>query len=96
MEAAGFQWATAKKSRALMSNRTSIPERTFIELMLLNAHACCICKDFNKTNIVVHHIDGNNKNHVISNLAVLCPDHHDMVEAKRKLTGNNLTKAPGP
>jgi len=40
---------------------------------------CCIC-GYNK-HIDLHHIDGNNKNHNISNIASLCPNHHREVEA---------------
>lgn len=35
---------------------------------------CCLC-GYEK-HIQFHHIDGNNKNHHISNIASLCPNHH--------------------
>lgn len=39
---------------------------------------CCLCS-YDLT-IDLHHIDGNNKNHHISNIASLCPNHHREVE----------------
>lgn len=35
---------------------------------------CCLC-NYEKY-IELHHIDGNNRNHNISNIATLCPNHH--------------------
>lgn len=40
---------------------------------------CCLC-DYSE-HIDLHHIDGNNKNHSISNIASLCPNHHREVES---------------
>lgn len=39
---------------------------------------CCIC-GYDK-HVHLHHIDGNNTNHHISNIASLCPNHHSEVE----------------
>lgn len=39
---------------------------------------CCLC-EYNKY-VQLHHIDGNNKNHHISNISTLCPTHHVEVE----------------
>lgn len=40
-------------------------------------HKCLLC-DWKET-IEVHHLDENNKNNKISNLAPLCPNHHSLV-----------------
>lgn len=44
---------------------------------------CCLCDYFNHVDL--HHIDGDNENHVISNIASLCPNHHREVENKEYL-----------
>jgi hypothetical protein len=71
-----------------MVKRTDIPDKIAVELMLINAHSCCICKDLNETAVQIHHIDGNKNNHILSNLAVLCQKHHGFVEAKFTQTRN--------
>jgi hypothetical protein len=44
---------------------------------------CCICGYSN--HIDLHHIDGNNKNHDISNISSLCPNHHREVERNKDI-----------
>lgn len=39
---------------------------------------CCLC-DYSKY-IDLHHIDGDNSNHIVQNIASLCPNHHREVE----------------
>lgn len=38
---------------------------------------CCLCK-YDRY-IHLHHIDGNRKNHHLSNVATLCPNHHGKI-----------------
>ncbi len=43
------------------------------QLMALSSNCCCVC--YNPF-IHAHHIDKNDKNDIIQNLAPLCPNHH--------------------
>ena len=56
--------------------RKSIPPKTERNLLIRNKHCCCICqKDGHGKEILLHHIDGNNRNDAARNLAVLCLIH---------------------
>ena len=50
--------------------RTKIPEPIEARILFLNRHTCCVCHEKNK-DVQIHHIDGNNANHKLHNLAVL-------------------------
>lgn len=56
--------------------RVPVPNKMKEELLKLNAYSCCVCK---KTGVGLnfHHIDGDNSNTVIENMAVLCVNEHD-------------------
>jgi len=54
------------------------------EILFQNRHTCCICHDRNK-DVQIHHIDNNNSNNNLKNLAVLCLDCHSKVTGKRGL-----------
>jgi hypothetical protein len=64
--------------------RNKIPKTKEAEILFLNRHACCICHDKNR-DVQIHHIDGNNSNNNISNLAIMCLDCHSKVTGKRGL-----------
>lgn len=51
--------------------------------MFLNEASCCVC---GKSNIQIHHIDGNNTNNKLKNLAVLCTEHHDQASSRSSMT----------
>jgi len=62
--------------------RKSLPATTERNLLIRNKHCCCICqKDGHGKEINVHHIDGNNSNNAIKNLAVLCLVHASQADA---------------
>lgn len=42
-------------------------------------HQCSICKFNEPSALQVHHIDENNQNNEVSNLIILCANHHSMV-----------------
>lgn len=65
-------------------------------ILIKNRHCCCICQEMGiDKEVIIHHIDGNNRNNVISNLAVLCLVHASKADAglhKGKLgSGRKLT-----
>lgn len=62
--------------------RKAIPKPREVEILFLNRHTCCICQDKGK-DVQIHHIDGNNSNNDIVNLAVLCLDCHSRVTGTR-------------
>lgn len=66
-----------------MSKRASIPSRVIREVLYRNEAACCIC---GKSNVQIHHIDGNNSNNEMKNLAVLCNEHHDQASSRSSMT----------
>jgi len=62
--------------------RKSLPATTERNLLIRNKHCCCICqKDGHGKEINIHHIDGDNGNNAISNLAVLCLVHASQADA---------------
>ncbi|MBK3659932.1 HNH endonuclease [Bradyrhizobium diazoefficiens] len=61
--------------------RTSVPEDVSAEVLFLQDHTCCICREPGKR-IQIHHIDGNPTNHFVNNLAVLCFDDHDRTQVR--------------
>lgn len=64
--------------------RISIPDKISDKLMFLNRHICCICTIRHK-HVQIHHIDGNNNNNDIENLAVVCNDCHSKVSSNEGL-----------
>lgn len=53
-----------------------------------NANSCCVCKSTG-IGLNVHHIDGNNRNTVEENLAVLCVNEHDAHHRPEKYSNLN-------
>lgn len=66
-----------------MLKRSSIPSRVIREVLFRNEAACCIC---GKSNVQIHHIDGNHSNNEMKNLAVLCSEHHDQASSRSSMT----------
>jgi hypothetical protein len=64
--------------------RKTISKHREAEILFLNRHTCCICQERGR-DVQVHHIDGDNSNDDISNLAVLCLDCHSRVTGTRGL-----------
>ena len=66
-----------------MSTRKVIPENIEKELLFKNEACCCVCGG---NNVHIHHIDGNNSNNKIRNLAVLCVGHHDQASTRSSMS----------
>lgn len=66
-----------------MPKRKIIPPKIEREILFRNQSVCCICQ---KSNVQIHHIDGNNSNNKLSNLAVLCIEHHDSASTVSTMT----------
>jgi len=65
--------------------RQKLPPSVERRVLVKNRHCCCICQnDGYGKEVLVHHIDGNNRNNVESNLAVLCLVHGSMADAGLK------------
>lgn len=67
-----------------MPKRPNVPEKIGAEILFAADHTCCICREKRK-DVQIHHIDGNNKNNSLTNLAVLCLDCHSVVTGRRGL-----------
>ena len=63
--------------------RDPVPQATATKLMVANKHTCCFCNK--QGHIQIHHIDGNNSNNSIKNLAVLCLNCHSRVSSDEGL-----------
>jgi hypothetical protein len=55
------------------------------EMIIKSSNCCCICQT---PFIHAHHVDGNNKNNTLDNLAPLCPNHHTLAHSKNNMTLN--------
>ena len=64
--------------------RFNIPIAIEEEVLFRAEHTCCICRARGK-DVQLHHIDGNNSHHSLSNLAVVCLDCHSLVSGTRGL-----------
>ena len=64
-----------------MPGRTPIPAATQAKVQFESDRTCCVCRVPGKS-IQIHHIDENNRNHDVTNLAVLCRDCHDQTMMK--------------
>jgi 5-methylcytosine-specific restriction endonuclease McrA len=72
-----------------MTNRPRIPQATADNLMFANDHTCCICRVKGK-HVQIHHIDGDNSNNSVNNLAVLCLECHSKATGDEGL-GRSIT-----
>ena len=64
----------------------AIPAKLKNRLLVEARHACVIC---GRSQVQIHHIDGNKQNNEESNLIVLCVNHHD--EAEMSKGGQSFT-----
>lgn len=69
--------------------RPPIPSDTLTKLLFDNRYQCCVCRNPTKP-FIVHHIQewSVSYNHDISNLVVLCLEHHDKAHSKSSLSQN--------
>ena len=67
--------------------RKPIPIAIEADLQFKNKHTCCICRTEHK-DVQIHHIDSNNNNNAIHNLAVVCLDCHSKITGRRGLGKN--------
>jgi hypothetical protein len=61
--------------------RTSIPDDISAEVMFQHDRTCCVCHK-RELAVQIHHIDENPANHAVSNLAVLCSEHHEQTQTR--------------
>ena len=66
-----------------MKQRQKIPTKIESQILLANKQACCICQ---KSYVQIHHIDEDPSNSKLSNLAVLCIEHHNLASMKGGMT----------
>ena len=65
----------------MIQKRTQIPKDIANLTLFLSDRICCVCRVPGKA-IQIHHLDGNNNNHELDNLAVLCLHCHDESQIK--------------
>jgi len=73
--------------------RQPVDEDT-IQLLLENSNfTCCLCKDKSGQGYIIHHIKeyAASKDNSYSNLAVLCPNHHDLAHRTGIALTNRIT-----
>jgi hypothetical protein len=61
--------------------RTPIPDDISAEIMFLHDRTCCVCHQ-RELAVQIHHIDEDPTNHTVSNLAVLCLEHHEQTQVR--------------
>ncbi len=75
-----------------MGNRIKTPKPIETELLLLSARRCCLCfgldQDISEKRGQIAHLDKNNSNNKIDNLAWLCLFHHDPYDGKTSQSKN--------
>lgn len=74
-----------------------IPDKVVFELLKKNNFLCCICKGAKSDSYIIHHINGP-KDISCSDLAVLCPNDHDLAHKEgstitRKLSRSQIIQA---
>jgi len=80
--------------------RTSLPKYVETEVLISSRRRCCICFGLNRdtriANGQIAHLDKNNSNHKLENLAFLCFDHHDEFDStssqRKNLTTGEVKK----
>jgi len=65
--------------------RKKVPHDIEAEILFINDRTCCVCRDPMK-GVQIHHIDGNPNNNNLSNLAVVCTNHHDEIHKSGGIT----------
>ncbi|MFL9977364.1 HNH endonuclease signature motif containing protein [Paraburkholderia graminis] len=81
---------------SLKKRRRPVPEKTLRQVLAGNLELCCVCRK-RGLGVVVHHIEkySISKNHDISNLAVLCTEHHSKAHASFELEQNLTSERIG-
>lgn len=69
--------------------RPPIPTNTMHVVLHKSRRTCCVCRDPSQP-IIVHHIEewAKSKSHDISNLVVLCLNHHDLAHTHKGLSAS--------
>lgn len=69
-----------------MAKRKTIPKKTQTNVLTSSRRRCCICfalsKDTSEKKGQIAHLDQDNSNNEIDNLAFLCLNHHDEYDSK--------------
>ena len=78
----------------LCIQRQPIDEETLQILLERNNYTCCICKGIKSDAYIIHHIEeyANSKDNGHYNLAVLCPNDHDLVHRQGVKLTNTISK----
>jgi hypothetical protein len=61
--------------------RTPIPDDISAEVMFQHDRTCCVCHQ-RELAVQIHHIDEDPTNHAVSNLSVLCLEHHEQTQVR--------------
>lgn len=62
-------------------SRVSIPDEVAAKALFYSDRICCVCR-IPKKPLQIHHIDDDNSNNVLENLAILCLDCHTETQIK--------------
>lgn len=78
----------------LCIQRQPIDEETLQALLERNNYTCCICKGIKSDAYIIHHIEeyATSQNNEYYNLAVLCPNDHDLVHRQGAKLTNTISK----
>lgn len=76
--------------------RRKIPDDIQKDVLVSSRRRCCICYGLNRDLSIkkgqIAHLDGNNKNFKLDNLAFLCFDHHDTFDGTTSQSKNFTVK----
>ena len=64
------------------SARRLVPQGILMEVVDAAGNMCCVCRGPAAAGLHIHHIDGDPGNNDLSNLAVLCLDHHSLAHTQ--------------
>ena len=67
--------------RAMKKERTPVPDDISAEVMFRHDRTCCVCRERGLA-VQLHRIDEDPTNHAISNLTVLCLEHHEHTQVR--------------
>lgn len=72
--------------------RKKTPRKVETEVLVSSRRRCCLCfglhRDLEEKRGQIAHLDHNNENSVVENLAWLCLDHHDQYDSKTSQSKN--------
>jgi len=74
--------------------REPIDENIVLQLLERNRFVCCLCKGHKSDSYIIHHIEpyADTQDNSYSNLAVLCPNDHDLAHREGQSLTNRITK----